>query len=226
MSYKSKHLAKLIPLTAVTLLTLAETSCQNKNKDDVSTNDIEQGLLTKNVPDINDKYGSIVSLQHVNIPIYNARGERIKDCSILTRGQDAALFAEYNYGKTSLQRAYFNNSSNAVYIMAGAHREVIDEKGRFIGLVINDRGRVIAIAPQNMQKYIVEYDKILSDGYKDEKKHFRLVENNSDSLRYQSLTEDTAELTNDSVVKDSVKRTESVFTERQFIDSLISNTRE
>lgn len=158
MSYKTKH-EKLLHYAATAILGLTLSSCGGNNENNNSEQkENEQGLLSKKKIRTADKYSTPVTLQSVHIPLYNSKGQRLENYSILTKGQDTSLFLQYNYGKTSLQRAYINDSPEVVYIMTGEHFEVIDEAGHFIGVVIDKGGKPEIIAPENMQKYIAEFE--------------------------------------------------------------------
>lgn len=228
MSYKSKHLSKLVPLATLVVFTLLHTSCQNKNKenDNEEIDNTEQGLLNKNVVKVYDKYGTSVSLYPMSVPLYNARGQRVKDCLVLTRGQDAAQFSEYNYGKLSLHQAHLNDSPDAVYIMVGEHNEVVGEDGRFIGLVLDEKGNVAVVAPQNMSSYISDFEraKVQEDQRVRFEHKFPRVE--ADVASDKILAEFTDSLANDSIAVDSVGYHKTVFTEKQFLDTLGTKTGE
>ena len=158
MTYKNKHLRKFLPYAAATIISLTLFSCGNNKSDDNNKYTTSQGLLDKQKIEANDKYGNKVILEQVDIPLYDINNRRRKDCYILTRGQDTELFAEHNYGKLTLQQAHLNGSNEAVYIRVGEHNEIVDESGKFVGLVLNEKGQAEAIAPQNILKYIEEFN--------------------------------------------------------------------
>jgi len=158
MSYKTKH-ERLLHYAAAAILGFTLSSCSGNNENNNSEQEeIEQGLLSEKKIKTVDKYSTSVILQSVHIPLYNSQGQRLKNYSILTKGQDSSLFSQFDYGKTSLQRAYINDSPEVVYIMTGEHCEVIDETGCFIGVVIGKDGKPEIISPENLQKYIAEFE--------------------------------------------------------------------
>ena len=157
MSYKTKH-ERLLHYAAAAILGFTLSSCSGNNENNNSEQEeIEQGLLSEKKIKTADKYSTPVILQSVDIPLYNSKGQRLKDCYILTKGQDTLLFSQFDYGKVSLQHAYINGSPKGVYIMTGEHGEIIDETGGFIGIVIGKEGKPEIIAPENMHKYIAEF---------------------------------------------------------------------
>lgn len=161
MKYKTKHLKHLLPVAAVATMTFVNLSCQPENS--VTKKDkTEQGLLAQKDFKTTDKYGTEIFLQKTDIPIYRTNGQRMENCFVVTFGQNPELFADYHVENLSLQRAYLNENPEATCLMTGKYNEVVDENGRFVGLVVNDNGHVVAIAPQNMKAYVEEFNRSLT----------------------------------------------------------------
>lgn len=150
MTYKQKHLALL--MTAAATLTLT-SGCKKEQPELQKTDKI--GLLDDTPLKERDKYDTSVTLYLVDVPVYRANGERIKDTYVLTRALNPSDFAGYNGDNNiSVHKAYFNNSKEAVYVKVNKDNAVLTEKG-YVGLFLQN-DQAIIVAEQNVSEFLSE----------------------------------------------------------------------
>lgn len=148
MTYKQKHLALL--MTAAATLTLT-SGCKKEQPELQKTDKI--GLLDDTPLKERDKYDTPVTLYLVDVPVYRANGERIKDTYVLTRALNPSDFAGYSGDDNlSVHKAYFNNSDEAVYVKVNKDNAVLTEKG-YVGLFIQNDQAVI-VAAENVSEFL------------------------------------------------------------------------
>lgn len=149
MSFKEKHLKQAFGPLCMAALMLVPTGCNNDKK----AYDVEKGQsgLLDTVPyESMDKYGSKVILHQVNIPVYNANGERKAAQWHLTHGLKHSDYVP-DTSRTYIRKAYINNSTDATYVKVDRCNAVITESG-FHGLFV-DGDKVVVVHDDNVEKF-------------------------------------------------------------------------
>ena len=198
MSYKNKHLGlkKYVP-AAVMALTLATQGCK-ENPKLTEKHHTEQGLLDPTPEITTDKYGTKVELRPTSVPVYSKNGAPKLGYAVLTRGQDTELFEKYGkIDELSLQGVYFNQSSTPTFVMTGKYDEIVDENGKWTGLVADFSGRATPLAAENVEQYRFDFNKTFYKTYqprragRQESNENTEIEQISDSVATDSLKHQT-----------------------------------
>ena len=150
MTYKQKHLAMLMVASAALTMT---TGCQKQPQEQQSKE--KAGLLDDTPLKMHDKYGTMVTLYLVDVPLYNKDGTRQKDAYMLTRALSEEDFANYQSGNNlRLAKVCFNNSKDAVYVMADENGAIQTMRG-YAGLFA-DKNQAVIVAAQNVGEFVSE----------------------------------------------------------------------
>ena len=216
MSYKTKH---LIP-AAMLAMTLSSSSCEKKTETK-EQNLTEQGLLDQSPMTEADKYGSMVELRQVDIPIYTQYGKLVENCAVLTRGQNPNLFNDYDVEQVSVQPVRFNGNKEAVYARVGKYGEILNAEGRWIGLVTDEKNRAVPLSVSNVAQYRADFkrreaEKMIS------RRNMRqeiFAEKYAD-VKNDTLSGDTVLIPNDSIGRKDSTVVREMKENYHFIDSL------
>ena len=152
MTFKEKHFKQAFGPLLLSAMMVLPTGCGKPNKE-YEVDDKNMGLLDPTPVELTDNYGDKVKLSHVQIPVYNKDGERLKDQWVLTRG-----VADTDYvpdtSKVRFRATHLNNNPKADYVMVDANGAILTDNGG-CGLFLE--GKVIFIvANANLDKYIGE----------------------------------------------------------------------
>ena len=224
MTFKEKHLLPLM-MSAVMI-----TSCGDvKNPFHGDKEKDNMGLLDDRPQKDNDKYGTKVLLYQVNVPVYNADGERLENQYILTRGLQKSSYESASEIKNMRTKPVYLNGSDAVcYVKVDSNNAIYTEQG-FCGLFIDYNKKAVVIADENIGKFVsLPKNKGLSKQKSVENKTIRP---HSEDKVNSNVTEVVDTLggkktknlntidTTGTVGADSVIR-KSTYSEEQFLDTL------
>lgn len=224
MSYKSKHLGlkKYVP-AAVMALTLATQGCK-ENPKLTEKHHTEQGLLNPTAEIVHDKYGTMVELVPTNIPVCTRKGVRKLGYAVLTRGQNTKLFEKFGkIDELSVQGVYFNQSSTPTFVMTGKYGEIVDENGKWTGLIADINGCAVPLAAKNVEQYRSDFNKTFSKTYqprrawRQESNENTEIEQISDSVATDSLSHQT-----DTIQRPDSLKVHDFYLNKQVQDTIIN----
>lgn len=196
MTYKQKHLAKLA-VSAVAALTLS-TSCQKQNAPVAPAEKV--GLLDDAPHKTEDKYGTQVTVYLVDVPLYNSKGERLKDMYMLTRALNREDFSGYQSGNNlQVRQVCFNGSKESVYVMTDEFGAIKTMRG-YVGL-FDDKGHAVLVAERNTGEFISDrHEDLRRASFKSNREEFPNPKQDQNVFLPDSTAEQTDTiLTNDTL---------------------------
>lgn len=166
MNFKEKHFRQAFGPLLFSALMVLPTGCgkTNKNYEVVENN---MGLLDPNPTGRVDNYGEEVKLSHVQIPVYDDDGQRLKDQWVLTYG---IADTEYipDISRTRFKSVHLNGSPERCNVMVDRNGAVLTEEGS-CGLFV-EGSKVLIVGNNNLDKFIGERTvKVVQDNTKPQK---------------------------------------------------------
>ena len=223
MTFKEKHLLPLM-MSAVVMTSCGDVKyhfSKDKEKDDT-------GLLDERPLNDSDKYGTSVVLAQVNIPVYDKKGNRLKDQYVLSRGlQKSSYESVQKFEKMSTKPVYLNGSGYLNYVKADDNNAIYTERG-FCGLFIDDNKKAVVVADKNINQFTTDLGlKRLNKPANNEQNRNYI---RSSNMKEEDLSQVTDTITpremKDSVTVDTIGASpdtlvnKSTFDGKQFLDTL------
>lgn len=156
MKYKEKHahhLRHALGAVALSLAMLVPTGCTEKKENSVEPE--KQGLLDSTPIRTIDKYNADITLYLAEIPLYERNGERKQDQYILTRGLKKSEYIPAEEERY-IRKAFINGSKEPVYVQACADGAVPTKDGTFVGLFLDENGKMLVVADKSIPEFIEE----------------------------------------------------------------------
>ena len=152
MTFKEKHFKQAFGPLLLSAMMILPTGCGKPNKN-YEVEDNELGLLDPTPIEQIDNYGDKVKLSHVQIPVYNKDGERLKDQWVLTHGVANTVYVP-DTSRVRLRATHLNNNPKTDYVMVDANGAILTENGG-CGLFLEGMD-ILVVANANLDKFVGE----------------------------------------------------------------------
>ena len=149
MTFKEKH---LLPLALTAALTM---SCGENKNPFYKDKDIDsKGLLDEKPQKDMDKYNTAVTLYQVDVPVYDAEGNRLENYAVLTRGlKNSTYVSPQTVENMRVKEVYLNGDQKTWYVKADTNNAIYTKDG-FSGLFIDYNSRAVIVADNNVEQFV------------------------------------------------------------------------
>ncbi len=206
MTFKEKHFKQAFGPFMLAALMMLPAGCGKAGKW-TNSGDDGMGLLSPNPVDTVDKYGVNVSLRHVQIPVYDKDGNRLKDRWILTYGLPNTQYSP-DVSKSTIQEVCLNKNPKTCFVRIDRNNAVLTDFGG-CGLFV-ENSKVVIVSDARIDDFVGELNVKVSRSQVHPAKvnHAEKAENEpqnnvveADSLKVDTLQKSVDTLTSAPMIK-------------------------